>query len=94
MMTCSENATPEEATANMFEEFDANHDGKISLQEFINGARKNPSIVRLLQCEPNANTSWPHGEASVSPDIDPLMMHADHHGGMKHSHDRHNVDSD
>lgn len=32
----------------MFEQLDKNKDNKISLQEFINGAKNDPSIIRMI----------------------------------------------
>ena len=44
--------SPDKMTEKLFDEFDQDNDGKISWEEFCEGAKKDAVIINLLQCDP------------------------------------------
>ena len=51
-LSADANTSPDHAVDKMFKRFDRNSDGSISLDEFIQAAKWDRSIMRLLQIDP------------------------------------------
>lgn len=57
--------TPEQRTARIFEKFDLNKDGKLTMEEFKTGARSDPFLVLMMQYKSL------HGRKESDPSVSP-----------------------
>jgi len=53
-------SAPEKLVYQIFSQMDKNSDGRLSLQEFVDGAMNDPTIVQVLQCGPAAQEGELH----------------------------------
>ena len=47
--------TPDKLTDKIFHEFDRDKDGVLSFEEFCSTASKDPFLIHLLECDPDAH---------------------------------------